>query len=60
MNTVSICSPFLVSLLAAELLKVSAEDPQITLDSPEETTRIVRAEEVRWRRVVKVQPIKFE
>lgn len=32
----------------------------VTLDSPEETARIVRAEEAKWRRVVKEQSIKSE
>ena len=32
----------------------------ITLDSPEDTARIFRAEEAKWRRVVKEQSIKFE
>ena len=32
----------------------------VTLDSPEETTRIVRAEEAKWRRVVKEQSIKMD
>jgi tripartite-type tricarboxylate transporter receptor subunit TctC len=40
--------------------RASSEGLLITLDSPEETTRIVRAEEVKWRRVVKEQSIKFE
>ena len=32
----------------------------VTMDSPEDTTRIVRAEEAKWRRVVKEQSIKAE
>jgi tripartite-type tricarboxylate transporter receptor subunit TctC len=37
-----------------------AEGLVVTIDSPEETTRIVRAEEAKWRRVVKEQAIKPE
>jgi tripartite-type tricarboxylate transporter receptor subunit TctC len=32
----------------------------VTLDSPDETTRIVRAEEAKWRRVVKEQSITMD
>lgn len=44
----------------ALLKRGTSEGPVITLDSPEETTRIVRAEEAKWRRVVKEQSIKPE
>ena len=40
--------------------RASAEGLVITMDSPEETARIVRAEEAKWRRVVKEQSIKSE
>ncbi len=40
--------------------RASGEGLVITLDSPEETARIVRAEEAKWRRVVKEQAIKPE
>ena len=32
----------------------------LTLDSPEETARFVRAEEARWRKVIKDQSITME
>ena len=37
-----------------------AEGLVVTMDSPEDTARIVRAEEAKWRRVVKEQSIKQE
>ena len=37
-----------------------AEGLVVSMDSPEETARIVRAEEAKWRRVVKEQSIKQE
>jgi len=40
--------------------RATAEGLTLTLDSPEETTRIVRAEEAKWRQVVKEQGIKPE
>jgi tripartite-type tricarboxylate transporter receptor subunit TctC len=40
--------------------RATAEGLDITMDSPEDTTRIVRAEEAKWRRVVKEQSIKPE
>jgi len=40
--------------------RATAEGLVVTMDSPEETTRIVRAEEAKWRRVVKEQSIKPE
>jgi tripartite-type tricarboxylate transporter receptor subunit TctC len=40
--------------------RATAEGLVVTMDRPEETTRIVRAEEAKWRRVVKEQSIKPE
>lgn len=40
--------------------RATAEGLVVTMDSPEETTTIVRAEEAKWRRVVKEQSIKPE
>ena len=40
--------------------RATAEGLMVTMDSPEDTTRIVRAEEAKWRRVVKEQSIKPE
>lgn len=40
--------------------RATGEGLVVTLDSPEETARIVRAEEAKWRRVVKEQSIKPE
>ena len=40
--------------------RATTEGLLVTLDSPEETTRIVRAEEAKWRRVVKEQAITSE
>jgi tripartite-type tricarboxylate transporter receptor subunit TctC len=40
--------------------RAMAEGLLVTMDSPEDTTRIVRAEEAKWRRVVKEQSIKPE
>lgn len=40
--------------------RATAEGLLVTLDGPEDTTRIVRAEEAKWRRVVKEQSIKSE
>lgn len=40
--------------------RATGEGLEITLDSPQDTARIVRAEEAKWRRVVKEQSIKFE
>jgi len=46
---------------SAELRKrAAAEGLVLTLDSPEETARIYRAEEAQWRRVVKEQSIKLD
>lgn len=40
--------------------RAAAEGLALTLDSPQETARIVRAEEVKWRQVIKAQSIKME
>ena len=40
--------------------RATAEGLMVTMDNPEDTTRIVRAEEAKWRRVVKDQSIKPE
>lgn len=40
--------------------RAKAEGLMVTMDSPEDSTRIVRAEEAKWRRVVKEQSIKTE
>jgi tripartite-type tricarboxylate transporter receptor subunit TctC len=40
--------------------RASDEGLVLTLDSPEETGRIVRAEEAKWRQVVKEQSIKAD
>ncbi len=40
--------------------RAAAEGLLVTLDSPEDTARFVRAEEALWRRVVKEQSIKAE
>ena len=40
--------------------RAAAEGLALTLDSPQESTRIVRAEEAKWRQVVKAQSIKME
>eukprot|EP01041_Mallomonas_annulata_P027957 gene27957-biopygen20592 len=40
--------------------RAQAEGLAVTLDPPEETARIVRAEVVKWRKVVKEQSIKVD
>ena len=40
--------------------RAAAEGLALTLDSPQETARIVRAEEAKWRQVIKAQSIKVE
>ena len=40
--------------------RAQAEGLVVTMDSPETTARIVRAEEAKWRRVVKEQSIKAD
>ena len=40
--------------------RATEEGLQATLDSPEETARIIRDEEQKWRRVVKEQSIRLE
>lgn len=42
------------------LKRATGEGLVITLDSPEETARVVRAEQAKWRRVVNEQSIKPE
>ena len=40
--------------------RASGEGLQVTLDGPEETARIVRAEEAKWRRVIREQSIQAD
>jgi tripartite-type tricarboxylate transporter receptor subunit TctC len=40
--------------------RAAAEGLALTLDNPQETTRIVRAEEAKWRRVIQVQSLKAD
>lgn len=40
--------------------RAAAEGLALTLDNPQETARIVRAEEAKWRQVIKAQSIKAE
>lgn len=40
--------------------RATAEGLALTLDNPQETVRIVRAEEAKWRQVIKAQSIKAE
>lgn len=40
--------------------RAAAEGLVLTLDTPQDTARIVRAEEAKWRQVVKAQSIKME
>ncbi|WP_235578344.1 tripartite tricarboxylate transporter substrate-binding protein [Pseudorhodoferax sp. Leaf267] len=40
--------------------RAAAEGLALTLDTPQDTTRIVRAEEAKWRQVIKAQSIKME
>lgn len=62
--------PELVARLHAELKRAAqtdafrrraaAEGLVLTLDDPQETARVVRADEAKWRRVVQTQSIKAE
>lgn len=40
--------------------RAAAEGLALTMDGPQETARIVRAEEAKWKRVIKDQSIKME